>query len=88
LAERNDRFAVDTFCIHEVFVSCFGIAVDAGFARFPFAPAITPVFQRKDVCGCAVEKFVDGCSIGDIGGVAVESEKSEFRVVMWNPPSM
>ena len=45
LAERNDRFAVDTFCVHEVFVGCFGIAVDASFVRFSFAVAITPVFQ-------------------------------------------
>ena len=58
LAERNDRFAVDTFRVHEVFVGRFGVAVDPGFARFSLAVAITPVFQGKDVCGCAAEKFV------------------------------
>ncbi len=86
LSERNDRFAVDAFCVHEVFVGRFGIAVDAGFVRFSFAVAITPVFQGKDVCGCAAEKFVSGCSVGDVGGVAVQGEKSEFRVVLGNPP--
>jgi hypothetical protein len=45
LAERNDRFAVDTFCVHEVFIGRFGIAVDASFVRFSFAVTITPVFQ-------------------------------------------
>ena len=53
LAERNNRFAVDTFYVHEVFVGRFGVAVDAGFARFSFAVAITPVFQGKNVRGCA-----------------------------------
>src|SRR5260370_9737245 len=37
LAERNDHFAVDTFCVHEVFVGRFGIAVDPGFARTSLA---------------------------------------------------
>ena len=45
LAERNDRFAVDRFRVHKVFVGRFGIAVNASFVRFSFAMAITPVFQ-------------------------------------------
>ena len=86
LTERNDHSAVDAFCVHEVFVGRFGIVIDPGFARFSFAAAITPVFQGKDVCGCAAEKFVDGCSVGHVGGVAVKGEKCEFRAVMRNPP--
>ena len=45
LAERNDRFALDTLCVHEVIVSRFGIAVGASFVRLSFAVAITPIFQ-------------------------------------------
>ena len=54
LAERNNRFAIDSFCVHYVFVRRFGITVDADFARFSFAAPITPVFQGKDVCRRAV----------------------------------
>jgi hypothetical protein len=43
LAERNNRFAIDSFCVHYVFVRRFGITVDADFARFSFAAPITPV---------------------------------------------
>ena len=59
LSEANDRFGVGAFCVHKVFVGRFGIAVDASFARLPFAVTVTAVFQGKYVCMCAAEKFID-----------------------------
>ncbi len=86
LAEGNDHFAIDTFCVHKVFVSGFGILVEAGFARFSFAVAVTAVFQGKYVYMCVMEKFIDGCAVGDVGGVTVKSEKSKSRLLVRNPP--
>ena len=86
LAEGNDRFGIDTFYVHKVFVAGFGIAVDAGFARLSFTAAITAVFQGKYVCRCAAEKFIDGCAVGDVGGVTVKGEESKSRLVARDPP--
>ena len=74
LAERNDRFAVDTLCVHKVFVSRIRIAVDACLAWPSFAVAVTAIFQGKDVCMGTAEKFVHACAVGDVGGVAVKGE--------------
>ena len=86
LPERNDRFAVDTFRVRKVFVSCIRIAVDAGLARLSFAVAVTPIFQGKDVCMGAAEKLIHGCAVGDVGGVAVKGEKGKSRLVVRYPP--
>ena len=86
LSEGNDRFGVGTFCVHKVFVGRFGIAVDASFARLPFAVTVTAVFQGKYVCMCAAEKFIDGCAVGDVGGVTVKGEESKSRLVARDPP--
>lgn len=86
LTEGNDRFGVGTFCVHEVFVGRFGIAVDASFARLSFAVTVTAVFQGKYVCMCAAEKFIDGRAVGDVGGVAVKGQESKSRLVARDPP--
>src|SRR6266478_1414094 len=86
LSEGNDRVGVGTFCVHKVFVGRFRIAVDAGFARLPFAVTVTAVFQGKYVCMCAAEKFIDGCAVGDVGGVTVKGEASKSRLVVRDPP--
>ena len=86
LSEGNDRFGVGTFCVHKVFVGRFGIAVDASFARLPFAVTVTAVFQGKYVCMCAAEEFIDGCAVGDVGGVTVKGEESKSRLVARDPP--
>src|ERR1700758_5054600 len=80
LAERNDRFAVDTLRVHKVFVSRIHIAVDAGLARLSFAVAVTAIFQGKDVCMGTAEKFIHGCAVGDVGGVAVKGEIGKSRL--------
>lgn len=86
LAEGNDRAGVGTFCVHKIFVGGFGIAVDPGFARLPFTVTITPVFHGKYVCMCAAEKFIDGRTVGDVGGVTVKSKESESCLVSRDPP--
>jgi hypothetical protein len=86
LAEGNDRFAIDTFYFHKVFVGGFGIAVDAGFARLSFAVAVTAVFQGKYVYVCVVDKLIGRCAVGDVGGVTVKGEKSKSRLVVRDPP--
>src|SRR6266850_4026333 len=87
LSEGNDRFGFGTFCVYEVFVGRFGIAVDASIARLPFAVIVTAVFEGKYVCMCAAEKFIDGCTVGDVGGVTVKGEESKSRrLVARDPP--
>ena len=86
LAERDYRFTVDTPCAHKVFVSGIGIAVDPSLARLSLAVAVTAVLQGKDVCMHAAEKFIDGCTVSDVGRIAVKDEKSKFRFVVSNPP--
>ena len=86
LSEANDHFGVGTFCVHKIFVGRFGIAVAASFARLPFAVTVTAVFQGKYVCMCAAQKFIDGCAVGDVGGVALKGEESKSRLVARDPP--
>src|ERR1700745_3262359 len=86
LAERNDRFAVDTLRVHKVFVSRIRITVDAGLAWLSFAVAVTAIFQGKDVCMGTAEKFIHGRAVCDVGGVAVKGEIGKSRLVVRYPP--
>src|SRR5439155_19804794 len=86
LPEGNDRFGVGASCVHKVFVGRFGITVDTSLARLPFAVTVTAIFQSQYVCMCAAEKFVDGCTVGNVGGVPMKGKKREFRLVSRNPP--
>src|SRR3984957_16755298 len=86
LAERNDRFAVDTLRFHKVFVSRIRITVDAGLAWLSFAVTVTAIFQGKDVCVGTAEKFIHGCAVGDVGGVAVKGKIGKSRLVVRYPP--
>jgi hypothetical protein len=88
LAERDDGLEIEASCFDEVLIGRLGVQVKAGFSRVAFAVAVAAIFQRKDVCGRVAQELVGGSAIGDIGGVPVECEKSEFCVRIGNPPGM
>jgi len=66
LAVRDNRFHVDAFRLHEIFVSGVGILLDSSFARLSFAVAVTPVLQSQDVCRCASKKLIDRCAVSNV----------------------
>src|SRR6266853_2266075 len=88
LAEGDDCLWILAFRVHEIQVSCVGIAIDAALTWLPFTSAISAIFQCQNIHRHIPKKFVNHGPISDIPGIPVEREKCKFRSLIGNPPSV
>src|SRR5712671_1946783 len=88
LAEGNDSLWIYAFCVHEIQVSCVGVAIDSALARCPFTSPVSAIFQCQNIRRRISEKFVNRGAISDIPCVAVEREKRKLRSLIGNPPGV
>src|SRR6267154_4748931 len=88
LAEGNDSFWIYAFCVHEIQVSCVGIAIDAALARLPITSRVSAIFQCQNIRRRISKKFVNRGAISDIPCVAVKREKRKLRSLIGNPPGV
>jgi len=69
-------------------VGSVGVLVQGALTGCAFAVTVAAVFEGEDVGGDGVEEFVGGGAVGDVGGIAVESEEGEFGLIVGDPPGV
>src|SRR5262249_29311348 len=88
LTEGDDGVGSQMLHVDEVLVARVCIAIDAGLTRSALAVPVAAVLDSENVAGRRMQEAVCFSSIGNVAGVAVESEEGELRLWIWDPPSV